>query len=154
MTGERTIDGRWTVGIIAIIAVVTLGYFALGMPGMDHTQAPGGAMPGMDHRALAIDVDQFSTALDQGQAFVINVHTPVEASIEGTDLAVASAEVVDDPRLPADKATPILVYCKTGAMSAAASTSLLAAGYTDVRSLDGGTDAWAAAGRPLALANS
>ncbi len=54
---------------------------------------------------------------------------------------------LDAGMLPADRATPLAVYCRSGSMSAIAVERLLALGYTDIIELDGGTDAWAAAGR-------
>ncbi len=52
--------------------------------------------------------------------------------------------------LPENKAAPILVYCRSGHRGAIALTVLRMAGYTNVRSLAGGLDAWKAAGLPVA----
>jgi len=81
--------------------------------------------------------------------FVINVHVPDEGSIPGTDAAIPFDQVVGDERLPEDRSTAILLYCKTGRMSADAAMALMKAGYLDVVHLEGGMDAWIAAGRRL-----
>lgn len=153
-THERTINGYWLVAGIAAVAIATVVYFALGMPGMDHGPSSGGTMTGMNHQAESINVDRFDTALGQGDVFVINVHTPPDGAISGTDLVVPYDEIDGDPGLPNDRSTPILLYCKTGSMSAQAARSLLAGGFTDVRYLAGGTDAWVVSGRPLQLAQA
>ena len=47
-----------------------------------------------------------------------------------------------------DKSEPIHVYCKSGGRSAKAMKLLNEAGFTEVYNMDGGFDAWIAAGKP------
>lgn len=54
--------------------------------------------------------------------------------------------------MPEGKAAPILLYCRTGRMSADAATAPVDAGYTNVVYLEGGMDAWVAAGHRLEYA--
>ncbi len=79
----------------------------------------------------------------------INVHTPDEGSIAGTDLTIPFDRVATSSELPDDLSTPLAVYCRSDNMSADAVDDLEALGYTDVVELDGGFNAWTAAGRPL-----
>jgi rhodanese-related sulfurtransferase len=51
--------------------------------------------------------------------------------------------------MPADLDTPIVVYCQSGYRGAIAAVMLNALGYTNVRNLAGGLNAWVAAGLPL-----
>jgi rhodanese-related sulfurtransferase len=51
--------------------------------------------------------------------------------------------------LPTDKAAPIVVLCQSGHRGAIALMALRMLGYTNVRNLAGGTNAWAAAELPL-----
>ena len=51
--------------------------------------------------------------------------------------------------LPKDKNTPIILYCKTGRMSAEALQTMRKLGYTNVRHLAGGMDAWQTVGGKL-----
>jgi rhodanese-related sulfurtransferase len=51
--------------------------------------------------------------------------------------------------LPENKAAPTLVYCRSGHRGAIALTVLRMAGYTNVRSVTGGLEAWKAAGLPV-----
>jgi len=78
------------------------------------------------------------------------VHVPFESEIDCTDLSVPF-DRVEDPAagLPADRATPLAVYCRTGRMSAVAVDSLRRLGYRDVVELAGGMVAWDRAGLPV-----
>ena len=145
---EPGVDGRRIIVFVALAVAAVVAYFAFGMPGMDH----GGGSDGMastDHSAMTLDVDEFASRLASSEVFVVNVHVPDEGSIEGTDAWIPYDEIVDDERLPGDRDTPILLYCKTGRMSGDAATALMDAGYSDVVQLDGGMDAWVAEGRSL-----
>lgn len=74
---------------------------------------------------------------------LINVHTPYEGEIEKTDAFVAYNDLeTKSSLLPFDKTTPIILYCKTGRMSAEALATLKKMGYTNVKHLDGGMEAW------------
>lgn len=82
--------------------------------------------------------------------FLINVHVPYEGEIAGTTAFIPYDRIAEDAaRLPADRETPIVLYCRTGRMSAEAATTLVRLGYRDVRHLAGGMEAWAAQGYPL-----
>lgn len=48
-----------------------------------------------------------------------------------------------------DKGTPILVYCMAGDRGALAAVTLKEMGYTSVKNIDGGIQAWAKAGYPV-----
>jgi rhodanese-related sulfurtransferase len=48
-----------------------------------------------------------------------------------------------------DRIARTILYCASGGRSALACGSLAAPGYTDVAHLDGGFNAWVAAGKPV-----
>lgn len=148
-TTER--PSRWVVaGLVGVIAVV-VAYFVAGMPGMDH----GGEMPSRSSAMdMGLDVREFRSRMLDPDATVINVHVPDEGEIPGTDLTIAYDRIASDTGLPADKETAILLYCKTGRMSAEAAETLMAAGYADVSYLDGGMDAWQRAGLTIVNVNA
>lgn len=84
--------------------------------------------------------------------FLIDVHTPVQTHIPGTNAVIPYDQIQSHlSQLPDDKSTPILVYCRTGRMSAQASAEIFAMGYTNVYDLKGGTDAYKLASEEIAL---
>ena len=96
-----------------------------------------------------LDPDQFAAWLGYPTAFVINVHVPYEGELEHTDVFIPYDRILEDSRLPADKDAEIFLYCKTGHMSAIAGDALSRAGYRHVSHLEGGMQAWEAAGKPV-----
>ena len=80
----------------------------------------------------------------------VNVHVPYEGEIQGTDAHLAYDRIeAEVSRWPSRKSTPIVVYCRSGSMSAMAASTLTRLGYTNVRDLSGGMVAWREAGYPL-----
>lgn len=57
--------------------------------------------------------------------------------------------IINRDQWPADKDTPIVVYCRGGHRSTMAMTMMYAYGYTNVRSLKGGFAGWEADGYPV-----
>lgn len=128
---------------LALLALV-MAYFAFGMPGMDHS------MPPSDPEGYeALDPEVFATRLRNGDPFVVNVHVPFAGEIEGTDEHIPSDRLGSSRTLPRPPGAEILVYCKTGSMSAHVAEALVASGYTNVSVLRGGMDAWREAGYEL-----
>jgi rhodanese-related sulfurtransferase len=82
------------------------------------------------------------------------VKTPYIGEISSTDLYIPYTDLTARAReLPANKAAPIVVYCRSGHESAIAAQTLLDLGYTNILNLDGGMDAWTASGRDLVQVN-
>ena len=81
---------------------------------------------------------------------LINVHVPLEAEIPGTDAFIPYDEIEEHvDLLPADKQTKIVIYCRSGGMTVPAGSMLLSMGYTNLYELEGGFNAWQAAGYDL-----
>ncbi len=98
---------------------------------------------------------------DQGACILIDIRDRAEYVAGHLPGAVCSPrgmlefkihELVDaeapDTDSPAED-TPIMLYCGTGGRSALAAKTLAEMGYTNVRSLAGGSVAWQAAGFPV-----
>ena len=145
-------SGRLVVACGVLLAAIVVGYFALGMPGMDHGGSGDVSMAGMDHSATIpaqAGPATFETLISNRGAVLINVHVPYEGEIAGTARFIAFDVIASHPGLPLDKATPILLYCETGNMSAIAAEALINAGYTNITELTGGMQAWQASGRAI-----
>ncbi len=94
---------------------------------------------------------EFKQLIEDPAAFVLDVHIPEQAHIEGTDAFIPFDEIQKNlDRLPQDKGRPIAVYCRSGRMSADAAKELAAMGYTNVTNLVGGVKAWTEAGYAVA----
>lgn len=82
--------------------------------------------------------------------FLLDVHTPNEGYLAGTDARIPYNEVADQTgELQCDPDAAIVVYCMSGRMSEIAATQLASMGYRNVLNLAGGMVAWQAAGYEL-----
>lgn len=83
--------------------------------------------------------------------FVLNVHTPYQGKLDQTDAIIEDWQNIaqHQNQLPEDKNTPILVYCRSGRMSASAAQQLKDLGYTMIYDLKGGMRDWNKAGLKL-----
>ncbi len=82
--------------------------------------------------------------------FFVNVHIPNEGEIPGTEAHVAFDQVMQRlDEFPDQMDAQIVLYCRSGSMSAIAARALVEAGYTNVLNLDGGYRAWSEAGYPF-----
>jgi rhodanese-related sulfurtransferase len=98
-----------------------------------------------------ISPDELQVMLEEEDVTVINVYVPYQRYIAGTDVYIPYNEIDQSlDRLPQDKGARIVVYCRSGKMSSAASQMLLQLGYTNIYNLKGGYTAWQAVGYPMA----
>lgn len=85
--------------------------------------------------------------------FVLDVRTEAEKTADGYIEGSVFIPINDLPanlaQLPADKAAPIVVTCKSGHRGGIALLYLNFLGYTNVRNLGGGMNAWIAAELPV-----
>jgi phage shock protein E len=84
---------------------------------------------------------------------LINVHVPSEGDLPDTDVSIAFNEIdAHLEMLPSENSAKIVLYCKTGPMSTRAASTLVKLGFTNLHILEGGFNAWTAAGNALAAA--
>ncbi len=94
-------------------------------------------------------IEELAALQERGDTvLLVNTHTPYEGHIEGTD-AYWMFDAISQEALPKDMSTPIVVYCRSGRMSAIAAQSLADAGYTNVTNIEGGMIAWERSGRSV-----
>jgi len=99
-----------------------------------------------------ITVDSLKTMLDERpESFtLVNTFISFEENIPNTDLKIPAGEILENlDKLPQDKVAEIVLYCWGGKMSSAASTDLVQAGYTNVKTVIGGLNTWDLVGYPL-----
>ena len=90
---------------------------------------------------------QLAAMLAQKDFFLVNVHIPYEGEIKGTDAFIAYDTIADNlDKLPQDKNAKIVVYCRSGGMSAIAARQLVHLGFTQVSDLAGGMIDWEKSG--------
>lgn len=98
-------------------------------------------------KAILIDAQKFDQLSQNPDTFIIDVHTPEQTHIPGTDAFIDYTQIKNNQtKLPTDKNTPIIVYCRSGSMSSQASQDLIDIGYTQVYDLEGGTDSYKKSG--------
>ena len=96
-----------------------------------------------------INADELDSMLKKKDFVFINVHIPFEGNIADTDLSIPYDQITEPAnlsQLPADKNDKIVLYCRSGRMSAIAAEELVKLGYTNVWNLKGGMLGWEQAG--------
>lgn len=97
-----------------------------------------------------ISVSELQTMLENKDFTFVNVHIPFEGDLPNTDLSIPYDEIDQNlDKLPSDKDSKIVLYCRSGNMSSTAAETLVGLGYTNVWNLDGGFNAWEQAGLPM-----
>lgn len=90
---------------------------------------------------------ELNTMLANKDFVFINVHILFAGNIVTTDLSIPYDQIEQTlAKLPADKKAKIVLYCRSGRMSAIAAEALVKQGYTNIWNLDGGMVAWEQAG--------
>lgn len=143
----------WALAGIAILVITIAGYFALGMPGMDHEprSSQPDPMDQMDHRSAGARYESlgpraFFERLTAPDTVLVNVHVPYEGELAGTDLFVPFDRITTTALSREDQ---VLIYCRSGDMSEQAAEELAATGFERVAHLAGGMLAWESSGREV-----
>ncbi len=90
---------------------------------------------------------ELNQIMQQQDIVLVDVHTPRQRHIKGTDLFIPYNEVMQySEKLPADKNTAIYLYCEGGPMANAAARDLHQLGYSKLYNLQGGAKAWKKSG--------
>lgn len=94
-----------------------------------------------------ISAPELQTMLKNKDFVFINVHIPFAGNIAGTDLSIPYDQIEQNlSQLPGEKNAKIVLYCRSGRMSAIAAETLVKLGYTNLWNLNGGMEAWEQAG--------
>jgi rhodanese-related sulfurtransferase len=112
-------------------------------------QPPTSGVSGPEDRLLA--PTELAEMLGDKNFFFVNTHIPYEGEIEPTDAFIPYDQIQENLALfPAERDAMIVLYCRSGRMSAIAADALENLGYTNVWDLEGGMIAWEEAGFRLA----
>jgi len=94
-----------------------------------------------------VSVTELQTMLTNKDFTFVNVHIPFEGNIAKTDKSIPYDQIGQNlDKLPSDKNAKIILYCRSGRMSAIAAETLVGLGYTNIWNLSGGMAAWEQAG--------
>jgi rhodanese-related sulfurtransferase len=97
-----------------------------------------------------IDADTLKGWIDEGEDFhLINVHVPRAGEIPGTDIHIAYNDVDAIEAQIGDPDALVVLYCRTGPMSAQASAALVGRDYTQIYDLTVAMVGWQHAGYQL-----
>ncbi len=103
--------------------------------------------------AKDLSADAFERALNGGGLVqLVDVRSAGEYAsghLEDARLMDWSNGQLRQEMMELDKDSPVLLYCASGRRSDAAMQELEKAGFTDVKHLAGGIQAWVASGRPV-----
>jgi len=96
-----------------------------------------------------VSPNELNTMLKNKDFVFVNVHIPFAGDIANTDLSIPYDQISAPgnlSQLPVDKNAEIVLYCRSGRMSAIAAEELVALGYTNIWNLTGGMVGWEQAG--------
>ncbi len=131
---------------ISIVVILILGVFLVYYKsgGFDSVKKDQSNQQEADVQGVRlVSPEEFSKLVKNKEAFLVDVHTPEQTHIPGTDALIPFDDISGNiDQLPEDKSTPILVYCRSGNMSRSASQEIYDLGYTNVYDLDGGVKAY------------
>jgi rhodanese-related sulfurtransferase len=136
-----------TIGMLLAALALLVAACGSAAPASDGGEALG--YPKNADGYADITVEQLVELVEKEDVTLVNVHIPYEGELPDTDLFIAYDEITNHlDELPA-KDAPIVLYCRSGSMSTSAAQELAEHGYSNVLEVDGGFNAWKAAGYEL-----
>jgi rhodanese-related sulfurtransferase len=102
----------------------------------------------------SIHCEQLKVLISEAPVEIVDVRAPEEfceiraAGARNVPLDTLDPRTVVHSRLLSDE-EPLYIICHLGGRSAAACAMFMASGYSNVVNIEGGTDAWVAAGLPF-----
>lgn len=132
---QMTLVQKFGLALVVMLALGIGGWLGW----RQQSSAPRVGTPTTAGQATLISSQEYDQLAAQPEVFVIDVHTPEQPHLPGTDAVIPFDQLqLHQNELPADKTTPLVVYCRSGGMSRQASQDLAALGYTTVYDLEGG----------------
>ena len=126
---------RWIVQSIGFVLLAGMSQLTLAQRAAAANQGALGFQ--------TISQARLAQMLTRKDFLLINVHTPYEGEIAGTDLFIPFDRIAENlGKLPNDKSANIVLYCRSGRMSEIAAGTLSKLGYSNVSHVAGGMVAW------------
>ncbi len=111
-----------------------------------HTKkADGHSGAGFD----SVSSQELSVMLENRDFILIDVHTPEQQHIPGTDYVIPYDDVDKITAVIPSKNSKVFLYCRGGNMSKRVAKELVQMGYTNIFELDKGLNEWLAEGRDV-----
>jgi rhodanese-related sulfurtransferase len=130
--------------------LLSLTIAALALAGCRPTSTNEGSPEGYTSISVEILADMIEERRED--FLLVNTHIPFEGNLPTTDFSVPYNETSANLDLfPEDKDAEIVLYCLNDPMSHTAAQQLVAAGYSNVKILTGGMNAWQSAGQTLEM---
>jgi rhodanese-related sulfurtransferase len=101
-------------------------------------------------RVVEVDVASAAAAMQDPNVQVVDCRSEREwrsGHVKGSKLMPLGS--IGDRMSELDAERPVIVVCRSGHRSSAAARQLMGAGFTDVKSLKGGINAWSRSGNKL-----
>ncbi len=128
--------------VIGIIIITIIGFILINNKSVlkKNTQS---STANNENVIKMVSSQEFAKLAENKNTFILDVHTPKQTHIPGTSAFIPYDKINENiDKLPSDKSTPILVYCRSGSMSAAVTKELASLGYLHIYDLIGGTNAY------------
>lgn len=97
----------------------------------------------------SISSEKLNIMLKNKDFTLIDVHTPEQEHIPGTDYMISYDEVDKIASLISDKNSKVVLYCRSGNMSKQTAKELADLGYTNIFELENGLNEWLAEERDV-----
>lgn len=97
----------------------------------------------------SISSEQLSTMLESKDFIMIDVHTPEQEHISGTDYMISYDEIEKIAEKIPSKDAKVVLYCRSGNMTKSTAKDLVEMGYTNIYELENGLNEWKAENRDV-----